>query len=355
MIFHRSSAISRSFVAVAVTFGLALVTAPLHATDYETNFTWQGGISNTRHNLSMAGGANAAGFVMNSYRNDYGEVCVYCHTPHAANTQGAIAKAPLWNRTNLTTTYQTYSSLTLTGTAVAPGSASLTCLSCHDGTVAIDSIINMPGSGRYSAASQASHQEGFLDSWTGYSGRSHLAIGAISPGPTSGQITGCMTCHSAGEGDFSYNGNMSFATDFSVFKIGTDLRDDHPVGVAYPDNTEFNQTGLNGCGSGIKCFDGNGNSRADGNEVRLYDSGQGFKVECASCHDPHGVKAPNGSQIMRMFMRVPNAPTGNNFVAIYPQPPDIWGTVYPPIVVTETRAGPYGGNPSGLCMTCHVK
>lgn len=28
-------------------------------------------------------------------RNDYGEVCVYCHTPHGANTTTAV---PLWNR-----------------------------------------------------------------------------------------------------------------------------------------------------------------------------------------------------------------------------------------------------------------
>lgn len=329
---------------VTCALGLTFATAPLRATDYNTNYTWQSGVSNTRHNMSMANGANAAGFVMKPYRNDYGEVCVYCHTPHGANTESAIAKAPLWNRTSLVTTYQTYSSQSLTGSVAAPGAASLTCLSCHNGTVAIDSIINMPGSGRYNAASQTSHQEAFLDSW-GTTGR-HLAIGHTSPGPT-GAITGCMSCHN---GEYISNG-----TDFTAFYIGTDLRDDHPVSVPYPGNADFNQSGLVNCGAVMKCFDANGNSRADANEVRLYNSGQGFVVECASCHDPHGVMAPSGVQLMRNFLRVPNSPGGNNFVASYPQEPDIWGTVYPPIVITETRAGPYGGTPSGLCMTCHVK
>lgn len=316
------------------------------ATDYNTGYSWQDGVSNTRHNLSMANGANAAGFIMRPYRNEYGEVCVYCHTPHASNSQSAVARAPLWNRTYLDSSYQSYTSDTLNGTPSAPGSASLTCLSCHDGRVAIDSIINMPGSGRYDAASATSHQESFLDSWKNTS--THLAIGHTSPGPT-GSFTGCMACHN------NDNSPISNATDFTAFYLSTDLRDDHPVGVTYPVNADYKQSTLIGCGPSMKCFDRNGNSRADANEVRIYNSGQGFEVECASCHDPHGVLAPNGGQIMRMFLRVPNSPGGNNFVDIYPQEPDVWGTVYPPIVVTETRAGPYGGDPSGLCLTCHEK
>ena len=45
---------------------------------------------------------------MDTQRNNYGEVCVYCHTPHGANRTLA---APLWNRTNVATTYQTYNLL----------------------------------------------------------------------------------------------------------------------------------------------------------------------------------------------------------------------------------------------------
>jgi hypothetical protein len=54
-------------------------------------------------------------------------------------------------------------------------------------------------------------------------------------------------------------------------------------------------------------FDTNGNSRADSNEIRLYNTGEGYEVECASCHDPHGVpSAGPGSVFNATFLRVTN-------------------------------------------------
>ena len=55
--------------------------------DLATKFTNQGSIGNTRHNLTQrqVSGGGPAGVSMDSYRNDYEEVCVYCHTPHGAN------------------------------------------------------------------------------------------------------------------------------------------------------------------------------------------------------------------------------------------------------------------------------
>jgi hypothetical protein len=58
----------------------------------------------------------------------------------------------------------------------------------------------------------------------------------------------------------------------------------------------------------VKFFDLNGNGRPDTREVRVYDSGDGFEVECASCHDPHGVpSAGAGSSFIPTFLRVANA------------------------------------------------
>ena len=100
-----------------------------------------GSIANTRHNLTQSFLADRAG-IMNIARNDYGEVCVYCHTPHGAST---LSTAPLWNRTMNTGLYQVYDKIrTLNQPIGQPGVNSLTCLSCHDGTIAIDSVINMP-------------------------------------------------------------------------------------------------------------------------------------------------------------------------------------------------------------------
>ena len=40
-------------------------------------------IAKSRHNLTVS--YSTYGTEMNSYRNDYREICVYCHTPHGAN------------------------------------------------------------------------------------------------------------------------------------------------------------------------------------------------------------------------------------------------------------------------------
>lgn len=74
-----------------------------------------------------------------------GEVCVFCHTPH-----NAAPDVPLWNHTLSTvTTYQVYSSPTLDSspTDFAGGTnVSSLCMSCHDGTVGLGSLVN-PGPG----------------------------------------------------------------------------------------------------------------------------------------------------------------------------------------------------------------
>ncbi|MBF0610962.1 MAG: cytochrome c3 family protein [Magnetococcales bacterium] len=260
---------------------------------YPTRFTNIGGITNTRHNLTQSptGISNA----MMTVRNNYGEVCVYCHTPHGANENIA---APLWNRTFKNNTYTTYENLkssTITQVISQPGPNSLTCLSCHDGTVAIDSIVNMPGSGRYSEANKTSHQESFLDAWPGGSAK-HVAVGGGSLGGTT-----CMSCHTGPDGS-------EVATDFTAFYIGTDLSNDHPVGIVLPEGrigVDFADPGVRG--TSLAYYDRDADNKADSNEIRFYKTGGNYKVECASCHDPHGVPSGGeGSVNNPSFLRVNN-------------------------------------------------
>ena len=279
--------------------------------DLPTRFTNQGSVANTRHNMTQSTMTSGGGILMNPFRNDYGEVCVYCHTPHGANSQ--LPQAPLWNRTFRATTYQTYDLLgtsSLSQPVSQPGVNSLTCLSCHDGQIAVDSIINMPGPGKYSAAQETAQDNNFLNTqWTNPNGpdaTSHLGMSA--PG------TGCLACHAPGQVA------GAGATDFTVMAISTDLRDDHPVGIRYPQPTvgfDFNEP-TRKVGA-LAYFDVNANQHADSNEVRLYDTGEGYEVECASCHDPHGV--PSGGA----------------------------GSVFNPTFLRVSNAG------SQLCLTCHVK
>ena len=67
--------------------------------------------------------------------NNTGEICVVCHTPHNAQV---VTDAPLWNHETTTSTFTTYTSSTLDATISAPDGSSKMCLSCHDGTVAVD-------------------------------------------------------------------------------------------------------------------------------------------------------------------------------------------------------------------------
>jgi predicted CXXCH cytochrome family protein len=85
----------------------------------------QPNISASKHNFTSAGWSN-------------GEICLPCHTPHKAIT-GQIR---LWNHelTNATYTMKSLGGST-TGTAEADlDPRSRLCLSCHDGTVALDSF-----------------------------------------------------------------------------------------------------------------------------------------------------------------------------------------------------------------------
>lgn len=69
--------------------------------------------------------------------NADGQICVNCHTPHSADT--SVANAPLWNHDVTTATFVLYSSPTMNALPGQPTGSSILCLSCHDGTVAIDS------------------------------------------------------------------------------------------------------------------------------------------------------------------------------------------------------------------------
>jgi predicted CXXCH cytochrome family protein len=93
-----------------------------------------GGIINSKHNLSASGPGTIRAVSEQ-------EVCVFCHTPH-----GASAIQPLWNRNVPVSTYRVYSSTTLNAKPGQPTGSSKLCLSCHDGTVAIGSVLskNMP-------------------------------------------------------------------------------------------------------------------------------------------------------------------------------------------------------------------
>ena len=203
------------------------------------------GYLNQRAFGSEAGPMNGTAF------NDYGEVCVYCHTPHSADST-----APLWNRQsnpNPTTSYQVYSSPNFDSKNNGPDGISLACLSCHDGTVAVDAVLNQPRSRE------------IVDTGVHY---------AMKPGRSAAGGNACGKCHSRNTGAY---GGMSGAHDATLKYLETDLTNDHPFSITFPTyetDPGFNQPSITSKDGG----------REFPNGVKTF---AGDKVQCASCHNPH--------------------------------------------------------------------
>jgi predicted CXXCH cytochrome family protein len=71
-----------------------------------------------------------------------GELCKVCHTPHNGVT--TIPGAPLWNHALSTATYTVYTSSTLDAIVGQPNGTTKLCLSCHDGTIALNNFVGNP-------------------------------------------------------------------------------------------------------------------------------------------------------------------------------------------------------------------
>jgi len=87
-------------------------------------------ISTTPHNLSASG----PGSIRASSES---QICIFCHTPHSA-----APNSPLWNRRSPGSVYTPYTSSTAIATPGQPTGASILCLSCHDGTIALGEILS---------------------------------------------------------------------------------------------------------------------------------------------------------------------------------------------------------------------
>jgi len=124
------------------------------------------GIIGTVHDLGIA--HNGINYVTSSSTDTLGRICIFCHAPHntirlstAPGGTGPLANAvftylPLWNH-ELTANFGSYTmyengtgapqtgpkaSQAIAQGMSAPGGVSLLCLSCHDGTVSVNSYGN---------------------------------------------------------------------------------------------------------------------------------------------------------------------------------------------------------------------
>jgi predicted CXXCH cytochrome family protein len=100
-------------------------------------YTPGSGLAGSPHDITTAGdGGTGVGVTPD------GKICIACHTPH----NGTSTLAPLWNHAAGGGGHTPYTSGTIdAGDLGAPGGVSLMCLSCHDGSTAIDSFGSTTG------------------------------------------------------------------------------------------------------------------------------------------------------------------------------------------------------------------
>jgi predicted CXXCH cytochrome family protein len=79
--------------------------------------------------------------------NTNGQICLVCHTPHNADV--VVANAPLWNHETTMAFFTTYVSATMDATTGQPDASAKLCLSCHDGTVAVDNFSGQTGGSHF--------------------------------------------------------------------------------------------------------------------------------------------------------------------------------------------------------------
>jgi len=181
--------------------------------------------------LVSIAGLVSAGTITNSAHdfsssNADQQICVNCHTPH--NSDITVATAPLWNHDVTTGPFQPYASPTMNAIPGDPTGSSLLCLSCHDGTVAIDSFGGNIG------------------------------------------------------GNFMQPGDHEF--------IGTDLRDDHPISFTYDTALANADPGLNDPAATTVTI-GLGSDKTNTgllSDLML----PADQVQCSSCHDVHNGFVP---------------------------------------------------------------
>lgn len=255
---------------VTLALGMALAQAAIAPTNKVSD------VRSTRHNLSAAvdGSSTPTGTVpvrtVKASTED--QVCVFCHTPHAAEAissgSGTTALgAPLWNRALSGATYTKYNSSSMEADAAelasAPGGTSKLCLSCHDGTMGIDKVNALNGASKPTIAMS----------------------GNVTKMPAGAATTG-------------------FTRDLT-----TDLSNDHPISFTYNE-------ALASADGDLRVPDGVivGTRAAHGARPKMpLENGQ---MQCATCHDPHlnDLTTGNGNaKFLRMNRFQVTQPSGGDF------------------------------------------
>jgi len=247
------------------------------------------------------------------------EICVFCHTPHNASPVAA-----LWNRSLSPQAYSIYTSRALDAHPGQPTGSSKLCLSCHDGTIALGSVLSrstpiqmqggvttMPlGHGNLGTDLRDDHPISFqYDGALAARDQRLRSPGAIDPALKldSNRELQCTTCHEPHNnafGSFLVMRNTASELCVSCHQMGTtdisghaqctDCHQSHSA-PSGPYLLRAATTTLT-C---IRCHDGSDkfatNIAIELHEIANHDNNPQVDpslapnkvMDCASCHEPH--------------------------------------------------------------------
>lgn len=287
-------------------------------------------IRSTKHNLSSIWPSITDPRTVKTEQTT--EICIFCHTPHGASPDAVTSvNAPIWNRNLSTARYILYDQIWSTSFEAydvnppkpnAPTGYSRLCLSCHDGTIALGTVINPPGSGQ------------------------GLGWLTTSPGTMpagSGVMTGDTRLLGA---NLQNDHPISFVYDSSLVAVDEELIDPGPPII--PPGKVSDQTPI----SPLR--------RYAGANLSKFDS-----VQCTSCHNPHAATYPK-------FMRASfynndpadvNYPSASKIICLYCHEKPGWSgsthdiaTFIPPANPSIENGYNYDGSHSVgqyACRACH--
>lgn len=202
---------------------LSLAVIAVFASPSHLHAQWPDGtrIEDTPHNLVVP--AVFTSGPMANQVEDYNSVCVYCHAPHGGDTD-----RPLWNRFTPSGPFRMFEAQIMI-IDPQPTDNSLSCLSCHDGTIGLDEIRDFPST---------------------YAGA----------GPEATTIDRCESCHRGG--------NPAGGIDWEGVWLDTDLRKHHPISFVYDPSRDPDFRSV---------------AEIEAAGLVLYSG----KVQCMTCHEPH--------------------------------------------------------------------
>jgi predicted CXXCH cytochrome family protein len=190
-------------------------------------------IDTTVHDLSITGGGVAKAVAADPNDADSGqdEICIFCHVPHNS-TEDPL----LWNHQRSSASYTVYQNNTLNSSPTdfagsTTDNVSALCLSCHDGTIAINNTTAMNDP--------------------------TISSSDITRVTAAGLIVGTR-------------------------KLSNDLTNDHPINFTY-------DAALATADGGLVTPDDPNNFVDAAKKVSLF----GGKMQCGSCHDPHDIGSGN--------------------------------------------------------------